>query len=222
MKAFLDNVGDWLKHPFFLALFTALVLNALTRRWGDRKESLQVRAALVSAMSETASNAFLAGDRAVRASGRTRPILRRPRRLASSVPDEESREAARTWERENAVIGTKLEAYFRSGGNHPAATESLSGVELTCRAVNAIHDPRTPIPTAWHWLGVAVMPWLEGERTGCAQWSKEEHELKTAKAVLIRRVLAEPIAVFRESWWFSRLWAHLRTYRWAASSLAAR
>ncbi len=202
------GVWEFVNDPFFIALFTALVLNGLTHRWADRKESVQVRTELVAAMSETATNAFLAGERVF---GDSRVAARNgAARMANSDAEhqEELQQAARTWERDNAVIGTKLEAYFRSGGGEPnSETENYSGVELTSRAVEGANQ--SPIPIAWQRLGKALLSWLEGERTDLENWPPEQDRLKIAKAALIQRVLAEPIAVFREIW-FPRLRAFLR------------
>jgi hypothetical protein len=204
MSDLLDGVWEFANDPFFLAVFSAVVLTGLTHRWADRKESVQLRTELVSAMSETASNAFLAGDRVFGESAR----VAAKNAAAEAKHRKELQPAAETWEKDNAVIGTRLEAYFPTGaGELDTVPESCSGADLTSHAVEAAD--KDPIPIAWHWLGRALLCWLEDQREDDAEWVPEQSSLKKAKAKLIRRVLAEPIEVFKDEWfpwyrWFPR------------------
>jgi len=143
----------------------------------------------------TASNAFLAGDRVFGESAR----VAGKNAAAEARHHKELQQAAETWEKDNAVIGTRLEAYFRSGaGQLDTVPERCSGADLTSRAVEAA--VKDPIPIAWHWLGRALLCWLEEQREDDEEWVNEQISLKKAKARLIQRVLAERIDVFRETW----------------------
>lgn len=99
---------EWLGNPLVVAVATtvlaSLVIPQLTRQWQDHQKALEIQTALVSAMSESVSDAVVSG-----------------RMIASGVfpaggSQRAYNNAIRSWSVESSVTGAKLEAYFPGTG----------------------------------------------------------------------------------------------------------
>jgi hypothetical protein len=202
MDEWVEQVPNVLRHPFLLAVVTAFFVNGVTRTWQDRQKAFEVGTELVSEMSEATTKALLAADRASR-------VLRPPELDSSQSPGirppprsgeeyrkyvDELREAREEWERDSAVLGTKLEAYY------PSARKG-----------------RPPIAKDWTTFSDQVTNWLQDRSAGndWKGWPTDKKSLYEMKARLIRLVLDERPAGFNFSWlpirndplrWLRRPW----------------
>jgi hypothetical protein len=126
-----------LVHPLFLlvvgGLISALIATTLTQRWQDRQRALDVQTTLVAEMTEASENMLLALTRGrdeivdsfvnapapqVSASGIAKRLPATNRAIANLDA------SRRTWLVRQAVIGSRLRAYYR-GGSIPAEWDRL-------------------------------------------------------------------------------------------------
>jgi hypothetical protein len=195
----LTELSDLLRHPFVLAVTTALlagmIVNGLTRRWQDRQKALEIRTDLVAKMSESAISAILAVDRAasvLQQPPETHDNSLRPETL--SAPDrkgflEELRQSRSQWQRESAVLGTKLEVYFPS----ESASKSHLGVSAG----------------VWTEFADQLSRLLE-QSADWKNWEETRLQVLGKKARLINWVLREPIPAYKGSWFPDRMARWLR------------
>lgn len=187
MDEWVEQVPNVLRHPFLLAVVTAFFVNGITRTWQDRQKAFEVTTGLVAAMSEATTKALLAVDRASRVLPPPEldltqlPALRPPTRSGEEHQKhvDELRGAREAWERDSAVLGTKLEAYY------PSARKGWP-----------------PIAKEWTEFSDQVTEWMQDKGAGVdwKKWPTELGRLYETKARLIRLVLDERPAGFDFSW----------------------
>jgi hypothetical protein len=187
MDEVLAQVPGVLSHPFVLALVTAFFVNGLTRTWQDRQKAVEVATGLVAAMSVATMTALLAADRASRM---LRPKTLEDGSSAIRPPSETSEErrkrvdeltdAREAWERDSAVLGTKLEAYYPSDRTR-----------------------RPEIAKDWTSFSERVRESMSesySQEHGSKEWPAQLQSLHQEKARLIRLVLEERPAGFDRGW----------------------
>lgn len=189
----------FLKHPLFLliagAVVTGYLVPTITRYWQDRQKELEQRTGLVGDISENVMKIVMA----VQFAHVWKANLSASEDIGSADQRRELMEqlnaAYMEWQVRSAVLGTKLEAYFK-GGNDDQLPEDWSAFS---RAVERFYALEGVDTASWQRNAAALGDMLQQLRSPAKamDWLALREAVLAVKATMIQRVLHGSIPVFR-------------------------
>jgi hypothetical protein len=188
-----------LAHPLVVLLvgaaLTGILVPALTRRWQDRQKELDIKASLVSELSEAIMSIVMAVQFVrVRAERAQHGLVDTFDEKAKEKRQEEFSEAYRTWEVRSAVLGTKLEAYFPDT-TIPSDWTTFSDVVTRFYALEGVREHHRQEGLTR--LLEQMLPSLSHEERFRRGWPGLKEAILKKKSEIIRNVLNSRISAFR-------------------------
>ena len=165
-----------LAHPLVVlsigAVLSGLIVPTLTRRWQDHAQQLQIKTDLVTTMSEATTRALVGLAPPVGSAADTRP------------------QAYAQWSVDNAVIWSKLAAYFPSD-------PLVDAWSAFAKAMNGFYDlSRAPTAAARADAAQAICRYLGAQGESCpapagtTSWDALAQSMRQVEVGIVDRVLA--------------------------------
>ena len=188
-----------LKHPLFLliagAVVTGYLIPTITRYWQDRQKELEQRTSLVGDISENVMKIVMAIQfahvaKANLSASEDPGSVEERRRLMELL-----NAAYMEWQIRSAVIGTRLEAYFR-GGDDDKLPEDWSTFSQAVERFYALEGVHT---ASWQGNAAALGVMLQQLKSPAQalDWQRLKEAVLACKATMIQRVLHSSMPVFR-------------------------
>ncbi len=179
-------MADFLAHPLILllfgALFSGLLIPALTRRWHAGQKALEIKTGLVGELSETIMEMIMS-------------IQFVHLRSVEGLGQQEFDQAYQAWEVRSAVIGAKLRAYF-PGTTIPDEWSTFSEIVTVFYAMEGVNEDKKPEMASTIGKKLSEMPAGSQHQEG-EDWGSLKERILEEKARLIQRVLGSKISVLK-------------------------